>query len=205
MDMCRAVTSLETKALWDSDHEEGLIRRCQAGDWADYGELVTRYQRLAWAAIDAVVDDKASIPDLVQEVFIRVYEKLHTFTFQARFSSWLFRISRNIGLNFNRTRSRRPRYDSLEHKVETGGTISAGDQMDNPEAHYAAATKMEVVERLLRRLPEKYRVVVNLYYVQEYSYSDMASALGLPLNTVRTRLKRGRERLLELSRQAGWV
>ena len=203
--MCKAATSFPAKALWDSDYEDGLIRRCQAGDWSDYAELVTRYQRLAWAAVDAVVEDKSSIPDLVQEAFIRVYEKLHTFNFRAKFSSWLFRIARNIGLNYNRTRSRRPKYDSLEEKAESSGALSIANHGDEPEAQFATTSRMEVVEGLLLQLPEKYRVVLNLYYLQEYSYTDIASALGWPLNTVRTRLKRGRERLLDLSRQEGLV
>jgi RNA polymerase sigma-70 factor (ECF subfamily) len=181
--------------------EGALIQRCQDGDWSHYGLLVERYRRLVWAAVDAAIDDPGQVEDVVQEVFIRVYEKLHLFGFRSSFSSWLWRLSRNHALQVRRRSARRPGWLSLYHnngsQRELRGTAS-------PEAGYANELREEAVTGLLRALPEEYRSVLNLYYMGEHTYEDIAALTEMPLNTVRTRLRRAKQRLAELARAKGW-
>ncbi|MCH7471880.1 RNA polymerase sigma factor [bacterium] len=190
-----------------SGQEEALLRRCLAGDWSEFGGIVDRYRALAWAAVDAAVDDKSAVPDLVQEVFIRVYEKLPTFRFQASFSTWLFRLARNHGLSWQRRQGRWSRRVATLDMGDAGSgaghgrPIASGEQ---PEALYSEGARQRALSGMLARLPGKYRLVINLYYVKEYTYDEIATALELPVNTVRTHLRRGRERLLALSSEGGW-
>ena len=181
--------------------ERALIQRCQRGDWSEYGHLVERYRRLVWAAVDAVLDDSAQVEDAVQEVFIRVYEKLHLFGFRSSFSSWLWRLARNHALQVRRKSSRRPGWLSLHHEDGSQRELRGAA---SPEDGYASELRAEAVGDLLRGLPEEYRSVLNLYYMGEHTYEDIAALTEMPLNTVRTRLRRAKQRLAELARAKGW-
>lgn len=181
--------------------ERALIQRCQGGDWSQYGQLVERYRRLVWAAVDAAIDDPGQVEDVVQEVFIRVYEKLHLFGFRSSFSSWLWRLARNHALQVRRRRARRPGWLSLHHSDGSQRELR-GDA--SPEAGYVGELREEAALDLLRELPEEYRSVLNLYYMGEHTYEDIAKLTEMPLNTVRTRLRRAKQRLAELARAKGW-
>jgi RNA polymerase sigma-70 factor (ECF subfamily) len=206
---------LSVDLMYDSTHagpavqelsereERELIRRCLDGDWSEYGLLVQRYQRLAWAALDAATADKQAIPDLVQDTFVRVYEKLHTWRSDAGFSTWLYRIAYNIGLNHNRSLQRRPQQaDGI--LVDRELMTLADKELATPDRSYSEESRRVALEQMLSRLAPKYRQVLNLHYVSGMTYTAISSVLGLPLNTVRTRLKRGRERLLEMAQTEGW-
>jgi RNA polymerase sigma-70 factor (ECF subfamily) len=180
--------------------ERAVILACQGGDWSQYGQLVERYRRLVWAAVDAALDDASLVEDTVQEVFVRVYEKLHLFGFRSSFSSWLWRLARNHALHVRRGQSRRgwfslqqPSGEQRELAVDT-----------NPQHDYTAAARETAVTRMLRALPEEYRSVLNLYYLGEHTYEDIAALTGTPLNTVRTRIRRAKQRLTETARAQGW-
>ncbi len=183
--------------------ERSLIQACQQGDWSQYGLLVERYRRLVWAAVDASLDDPSHVEDTVQEVFVRVYEKLHLFAFRSSFSSWLWRLARNHALHVRRKNSRRP-WLSLQARAgdDTPRYEPAGT--GSPQAEYTGAAQQEAVTRMLRELPEEYRSVLNLYYLGEHTYEDIAELTGMPLNTVRTRLRRAKQRLAEAARNSGW-
>src|SRR5437773_11258457 len=88
------------------DREAAILRRCQAGDWSCYGEVVDRYRRLVWAAVTAAGADEARAEDLVQEAFIRAYEKLYLFSFGSSFACWLYRLARNHALSASRKQRR---------------------------------------------------------------------------------------------------
>ena len=190
---------------WNAGQETAILKRCLAGDWSEYALVVERYQRLVWAAVDAVVAEPCDVPDLVQETFIKAFEKLHTFGFRSSFSSWLYRVARNLALNHLRKHARRPKASSLELDDNAGRnadeSLGAGGR---PEANLWQAEQERELERLIRQLPEHYREVINLYYLQELSYEEIAEHVGRPLNTIRTHLRRAREQLKEMGTAAGW-
>jgi RNA polymerase sigma-70 factor (ECF subfamily) len=183
--------------------ERELILACQRGDWSQYGRIVERYRRLVWAAVDGAVDDPGQVEDVVQEVFIRVYEKLHLFGFRSSFSSWLWRLARNHALQQRRKQVRRPRWLSLSGSKDERPQHEPA-ALGSPQADMLEEQREAAVSRMLRELPEEYRSVLNLYYLGEHTYESIAELTGIPLNTVRTRLRRAKQRLAELARNAGW-
>jgi RNA polymerase sigma-70 factor (ECF subfamily) len=186
------------------DSEAAILRRCRAGDWSDYGQLVERYQRLVWAAVDAVAPDKSAVPDLVQESFVRAFEKLHLYESRSSFSSWLYRLARNIALSAGRSAARRPvQLMGEPRELELGAPPPR--RMDGPAEAYLDSARGRALRALLAELPEQYHEPLALYYFHDLSYGQIAQALGLPLNTVRTHLRRARLRLLELARGQGWA
>ena len=183
-----------------AERETEILRACLAGDWSGYGTLVDRYRRLAWAAVDAVLDDPEAVPDVVQEVFIRAYEKLHTFRFNSRFSTWLYRIARNHAMNFRRRALRLPAV-SLDWEAGLRAKLAGGEQ---PERAYFVRERRRALGRMVAALPARYRAVVNLYYLGELTYEEIAEVLRTPLNTVRTHLRRARLQLARQAIECGW-
>ncbi len=210
--------SPEAGEALSAEDELEILRECQRGDWSGYGLLVQRYRRLVWAAVEAVGLDPAQSEDAVQGAFVRAYQKLNTFRFRSSFSSWLYRLARNHALSCLRTAQRRPRPISLEAMRESGAKLDAASgpatALDlneqhsgaghDPQALYALAARQGALRAMLQSLPSDQREALNLYYVAEYSYEQIAQALRLPLNTVRTKLHRGKQRLMQLAVERGW-
>jgi RNA polymerase sigma-70 factor (ECF subfamily) len=185
------------------EQETAILRRCLAGDWSGYGRIVERYQRLVWTAVDAAAPDRSAVPDLVQESFVRAYEKLHLYEFRSSFASWLYRLSRNVALSASRRAQRRPVQLIGESSRLEGGTGEG--RLAGPQQLYLESARGRALRALLAELPEQYHGPLVLYYFHELNYEQIAQALELPLNTVRTHLRRARLRLLELAREQGWA
>ncbi|MCB1217599.1 sigma-70 family RNA polymerase sigma factor [bacterium] len=200
-----AAQSAGAGAMEDRFSDEAIIRRCQAGDWSDYDRLVERHRRIVWAAIDAVIDNKSLIPDLVQESFIRAYRKMDTYQFMSSFSSWIFRLARNHAISYLRSKAAKLKSTSIDDDADDSVPISqriAGGS--EPAEEYERQDMRRSLDQILAQLPEHYRAVLNLYYLQELSYEEIAKIQDIPLNTVRTHLRRARQKLMELTGQGGW-
>ncbi|MCC7479469.1 sigma-70 family RNA polymerase sigma factor [bacterium] len=219
-----ARVALESGERLSSQEESEIIRACQAGDFSGFGLLVQRYRRLVWSAVDACGIEESQLEDVVQGAFMRAYEKLGSFRFASGFSSWLWRLSRNHALSQRRYLQRRPSPLSLEglRQNRTAGPGGAGPLAAqavgaglaalsdassagaDPQAQYTQAARQAALRSMLASLPADQREALNLYYVAEYSYEEIAQALSLPINTVRTKLYRARQRLMQIAAERGW-
>ena len=189
----------------DLTREQEILAKCRAGDWSQFGELVNRYRRLVWSAVSSVAAEDGMETDLVQEVFIRAYEKLHSYRGDSAFSSWLYCLARNHAISYIRRRGRRPQSVSIDESGRSGdGLHERLPSESKPDTGYAEAARRRALDRLLMDLPLEYREVVNLYYLGEYTYEGIAEVLELPINTVKTRLRRGKQRLVAMADNAGW-
>lgn len=153
----------------------------------------------------------AQVEDLAQEVFLRLYRALPEFRGDAALSTYLYRIVVNVAQDeWKRRRKERAVIasapaDEGDEAGDSGWIESfAGDDLTeharNPEQRMADAEMQAAVEHALGELPEMERAVLVLYHQEECSYEGIAAALGLPINTVRTHLHRGRKRLSEVLR-----
>jgi len=167
-----------------------LVRRAQQGDQAAFAELVTRHQRYVYNLAYRLLRETGEAEDLAQEAFLRVWRGLGNFRGEARFTTWLYRIVTN--LCYNRLASlRRQLLDAGEGGVDALALPSDGD----PPAVVEVAERRAFLHRQIVALPDKYRLVITLFYLQEFSYQEIAQVLDLPLGTVKTHLFRARERL----------
>ncbi|MGH7860091.1 MAG: RNA polymerase sigma factor [Candidatus Binatia bacterium] len=137
--------------------------------------------------------DRGEAEDLTQETFLRAYERLETFRGESRFSTWLYRICRNLCLN-----------RLARQKYEPQPTGTASELMTDPAARLPEQLIAEERGRLVRwaisRLKPEFREVISLYCGETLSYEEIADSLDVPIGTVRSRLHRGREDLKELLR-----
>lgn len=134
-------------------------------------------QRLAEPGIRRILINPAEVDDVNQEVLIAVAEKVGTFRNESKFTTWLFGLARNKALEYLRRKK-----ETVEFRSELGdvGRISS-----------MIASEVSVQE-LLQALPEHYRVAVTMRDLQGMAYQDIATALGLNINTVRAHISRGR-------------
>jgi RNA polymerase sigma-70 factor (ECF subfamily) len=170
--------------------ELALCRRIAAGERHLFGRIVDQYSALVAGVIAAQGAQPADIEDLSQLAFVNVYKGLGGFRGEARLSSWIYRIACNVARAHLKRGSERPQPDSVEAALEVGV---------QPVDMRAAASDSWVENRALRnallQLAEPQRVALALYYFEELSYEEIAEAMRMNLNTVRTHIRRGKQRL----------
>ncbi len=172
-----------------------LISAFLGGSEAAFEELMQRYQDRIFRLLSRYTRDAMECEDLAQEVFLKVFRKLHTFQHDSQFFTWLYRIAVNTATDHLARRSRR-----RLHLVEDDAVLDTGKP--RTEAVDVSAPLMqrelaEVTRRILDKLPEKYRTILVLREYEDLSYTDIARVLGIQLGTVESRLFRARQRFKE--------
>jgi len=174
-----------------------------------FEELVREHQGMVFRTLTRLTGSGVQVEDLAQEVFLRLYRALPEFRGESLLSTYLYRIVVNVAQDEWKRRRKDRTWMVSEPAVdedESGAWIEsfAGDELTeharNPEQRMADAELVEAVEAAMLGLPEMERAVLVLYHQEECSYEGIAAALGLPINTVRTHLHRGRKRLSEVLR-----
>lgn len=172
--------------------DEQIISRVRGGETRMFGELVQRYQDPVFGMALRFVGGRGDAEDVAQEVFLRVYRGLDGFKGDAKFSTWLYRITFNLCADWLR---RNRRTDRRAATIEEAAEIADGRV--NLEEGMLETEKRDKVRRALDSLDERYRSVVVLLYYQKMSYEQIAAVLALPVKTVETRLYRARKMLRE--------
>ena len=179
------------------------------------------FEQVALPHLDALFNlaltltrNRKDAEDLVQETYLRAFRFFDTYEPGTHVKAWLFRILRNTFVSRYRAARRKPEhvdFDGIEGAYETlvDETFRREREAPDPERALLARVPDEAIRRALAQLPEEYRTVVVLALVEELSYKEIASALGIPIGTVMSRLHRGRKHLqrelLEHARSLGIV
>ena len=181
------------RAMTDTIQDAELVRLAQAGDAKAFESLVVKYQRRVARHVARYVKAAADVEDVVQETFIRAYRGLTSFRGDSAFYSWLYRIATNAALNHvQRSRGEvllgddapEERADAFEPGVSDG---------EDPERSLMAKQIAETVQRALAKLRPELAEALMLYEVEGKPYAEIATMLGIPIGTVRTRIFRARE------------
>ncbi|HUR96366.1 MAG TPA: sigma-70 family RNA polymerase sigma factor [Gemmatimonadales bacterium] len=167
--------------------EAAAIVRLQGGHSASYDLLVRRYMRSAFAVAFRIVGHQEDAEDVVQEAFLAALANISSFDTSRRFGPWLHRIVATRALNFRKARSRR-----AAEPLEDAGVASAGP---SPDAAAEQAGLRDTVAAALARLPERQRMVVQLFELDGFSGAEIAAVLGLSPGTVRWYLHEARHAL----------
>jgi RNA polymerase sigma-70 factor (ECF subfamily) len=171
-----------------SHNERQLVAKAQSGDEDAFEQLVRAHQRYVFNLAYRVLGDRNEAEDVAQETFVRAWRGLPSFRAECRFTTWLYRIARNVCLN------RLPRLEAELRQTEVlSQPVASPDPA--PDEVVGARERRALLHSELARLPEKYRLVLTLRYLQGFSYAEIADVLSLPLGTVKTHLHRGREAL----------
>ncbi len=173
--------------------DEELVRRSRQGDEESFAAIVERYQDKIYNLAYRMLGSREEAEDIAQETFLHTYRALESFRLEERFSPWIYKIASNLCLD--RLRKLRHPVVSLDEPVGPEGDIpqQVADWTNSPDKVYESTEIREDTQAAISALPPKYKVVVVLRHVQDLSYDEMASVLGIPQGTVKTRLFRARE------------
>jgi len=169
-----------------------LVHDCQEGDERAFEVLVRRYEGPVFNAVLRLVRRHEDAKDLTQTVFLKVYQQLNTYDPRFKFYSWLYRIAINESLNHLK---RAGRYEPLEGDRASGAL--------DPEGALAGVELGRHVQVALMHVKADHRVVLVLRHFLDCSYEDIASTLGVPEKTVKSRLYSARQELKDLLQARG--
>lgn len=186
-----------------ADPDVRLMLEVRDGSAVAFEELVVRYQERLITILSHLVNDRDLAEDLAQEVFLRVYRARESYEPGARFSTWVFRIAHNLALNAIRNRSRRPEVKinapfgaSSEIRPLEAMAQAASGQMPVRMANKAEAREM--VREAIQSLGERQRMAVLLNKFEGMGYAEIAEAMEMTSQAVKSLLCRARVRLREL-------
>ncbi|MGV6871426.1 sigma-70 family RNA polymerase sigma factor [Pseudochelatococcus sp. B33] len=175
--------------------DQQWLARLRAGDRQAMKALFTAHHLRVYRFVLRLVQRPDIAEDVTAEVFVDVWRQAADFEGRSSLATWLIAIARNKALSALRKRQEAPLDDDFAQTVVDLG--------DTPEVTVQKANKAEVLRACLRRLTTEQREVMELVYYQERSVSDVGRILGIPENTVKTRMFHARKRLAELCREAG--
>jgi RNA polymerase sigma-70 factor (ECF subfamily) len=181
--------------------DETLMLRYQQGDRGAFAQLVRRHQTALFNFALRQVRAPQAAEDIVQEVFVRVVQNATDFKHEARFTTWIYTITRNLCIDHLRKRALRKHPSLDESRGEEGDGPTLGEQTADPKASVEReATGTELKERIVRAvdtLPDEQREVFLMREVANLPFKEIAEITGVPENTVKSRMRYALERLQE--------
>jgi RNA polymerase sigma-70 factor, ECF subfamily len=172
------------------------IKQVIKGDQDAFAEIVEIYSNSIFQLGYRMLGNRHEAEDIAQEAFIRAYVNIKSFNQDLKFSTWLFRIATNLCID--RIRKKKPDY-YLDAEVSGTDGLTMYSQLSSnsplPENELESLELHETVQKEILKLPEKYRSVIVLKYMEELSLNEISEILDMPLGTVKTRIHRGREAL----------
>ncbi len=174
-----------------NDIPRELLKEASGGKIDAFEQVYKLTSGFVYNAALRIIRNSADTEEVVQDVFIKVYHELKNFQFRSAFKTWLYRITVNTALN----RYRKSRREE-KGRVDYDGVIdSLADNRASAENTLQGETELRL-NYLLGLLNTDHRVCLVLREIEGLSYQEIALVLGIPVNTVRSRLKRAREALL---------
>jgi RNA polymerase sigma-70 factor (ECF subfamily) len=176
--------------------ETRLVRLAKGGDRRAFAELVDLYKEKLYRLAYRYVGNRQEAEDIVQETFLRLYKNLDRFDETLKFSTWIYRIATNLCID--RLRKRKASY-SLDADIGDGESADGYSMLPSnemsPENQVLLSESQELIRKAIDTLPEKYKSVIILRYLQDLSLQEIGDVLHMPVTTVKTRVHRGREYL----------
>jgi RNA polymerase sigma-70 factor (ECF subfamily) len=186
--------------MYASLSDAEVMLRVRTGDDEAFAFLVEKFRRPIISFMYRSVGSQHVAEELAQEVFLRVYKSRQTYSADAKFTTWLYRIATNLAMNYARdTKSERQGKVSLDEPVdeESDRTLDVPDTMMTAEDAIVKRERMEAIKKCVLELPERQRVAVLMHKYQEMDYKQIAQALNLSESATKSLLFRAYETLRE--------
>jgi len=164
-----------------------LVKRAKAGEVEAFSQLVRRHQRVVYNLAYRFMRDASLAEDMVQEAFLKAYRLLKGFRGDCGFSTWMYRVTCSVCLSeLNRRKKRNEVAFNAAHEHIPGQT------------HIQATDNSEIIRRCVTKLPDRYAMVVTLYYLKELPYDEIADVMNIPVGTLKTWMHRARKQLRKI-------
>lgn len=182
------------KTVLDEDTE--LVRAINAGDTRRFQELVQRYEQKLYTFGRRMCRGESDAEDLVQDTFLNVYRYLKDFRYETKFKNWLYRVAANTALKKRRRSKFAPEPELPLEELAEGESLAASVEVPGwarlPLEQLLNEELLGILHQAIWSLPEKYRIVVVLRDIEEFSTEDTAQILSLSPANVKVRLHRAR-------------
>jgi RNA polymerase sigma factor (sigma-70 family) len=189
---------LTTKAVYDYKLVQAALNK---GDQKAYAELLQRYRESVYFMMLKMIGNKDDADDLTIEAFGRAFKRLHQYTPNYAFSTWLFKIASNNAIDYLRKKKQGESF-SIDSKYvnEEGEQFSQNIKSGtpDPEEHFIKKQKIEMLNEVVDKLKPKYKELVMMFYYQEMSHEEISQKLNLPIGTIKAQLFRAREFLYNI-------
>lgn len=165
-----------------------LISRARDGDREAFGALVEQYRDNVYRLAYRMCGNAYDADEAAQEAFVAAWRALPNFRGDAKFSTWLYRLTTNAAIDVMRREKR-------HQTVGDGEMVDLADDADSPQETVERTEQQEAVQKALATLSEEYREVLLLRYMEELDYAEIAEVLQLPSGTVKSRINRAKAAL----------
>jgi RNA polymerase sigma factor (sigma-70 family) len=176
--------------------EEKLVRAAAAGDDSAFEQLMLAHQKQVYNLCLRMSGSAEDAFDLSQDAFFRAWRALGQYQFEAGFSTWLFRLTSNVCIDFLRRKKRESHVSlTFSDDEEEGKEISLPDAAPLPEEQLISRETHGELQAAMDALPADYRAILQLRVVEDLPYEDIGRILEIPIGTVKSRLARARIQL----------
>jgi len=191
------ITHLTDKALRDYKLVQLAVND---SDQKAYADLMNNYRDSIYFMLLKMTNNTDDADDLTIEAFGKAFKNLHQYTPDYAFSTWLFKIASNNGIDFIRKKKKMTFSMDRSFENEDGTELSHNIPANvlDPEENIIKKQKIKLMREIVERLKPRYRCLVEMRYFQELSYEEIAIELELPLGTVKAQLFRAREFLYNI-------
>ena len=179
------------------DIPKETLLKAQRDDLESFENIYKETSGFVYNVAFRIVNNKQDAEEVAQDVFINIYNNLKTFRFQSSFKTWAYRITVNCAINHAKKMSR----ERNRIKEYGNNLIQTGEISQVPEAEKRNDGQEEVISSLLGVLDANQKACIVLRNIEGLSYREISDTLKININTVRTRLKRAREKLLNFGKE----
>jgi RNA polymerase sigma-70 factor (ECF subfamily) len=183
------------RSKMEGQNEAALLQRVAGGDRDAFAELYRRLQRPLFGYLMKLVRDREMVEDVLNETLMEVWRQAARFEGRSSVNTWVFSIAHHRAVS----RLRKKRETSLDE--EQAAAIE--DESPTPDVRAESSDMSRLLAKLMERLSFEHREILHLAYYQEFSVQEIADALDLPPNTVKTRMFYARQRLKGLLEESG--
>lgn len=170
-----------------------IITNIRAGNIQAYAVLVKRYERLVFSLALRMMKNREDAEEVAQDVFVKAYQALDNFNGDAKFSSWLYRITYNRSLDMLAQKKRQPTFENTEAIADANL-----NEVENVLDRMERKAQQELVQRAINQLEAEEAFIVTVYYYKEHSVTEIAEMTGLTESNVKIKLFRSRKKLFTL-------
>ena len=192
-----------SKDIEEHSEDSRLVERIQAGDTGAYRQLVEKYQARIYSMIAGMVRDREEAHDLTQDAFVKAFKNLDRFRLESSFYTWLYRIAKNLTIDWLRKQKRRraEEFDEGLAARESGGTISDSHLKESPGKELERSRLKDRIFDAMETLSPEHRQIILLREVEGFSYQEISEVMDIPEGTVMSRLFYARRKLQGLLRK----
>jgi RNA polymerase sigma-70 factor (ECF subfamily) len=182
--------SEKEQALYKNIHQD-VIDRCRKGEQKAQFQIYKLYYKAMYNTSYRIVNDRMEAEDIMQESFLKAFDKIHTYRGKVSFGAWLKRIVINHSLD--ELKKKKIELDSLEENPYDPEEEEAGEEEDEKEIY----SKIEEIRKAIDKLPDGYRIVLSLYLLEGYDHEEIAEVMNMTSSTSRSQYTRAKKKLKE--------